>query len=137
MLFYFLLLFTVTKDISHPLTQFRLFQPWMSIMIIGFGIQTGLFFLIRKGYPISVFHKRQSATSTRAGATVSGMSMVACCAHHLVDVIPIIGFSGAMLFLTEYQKEFIIAGVATNLFGILYMIWIANNKIALKGNPTL
>ena len=48
--FYFLLLFAITGDINHPLSQFMLFQPWMSLLIIGFGIQMGLFWMVRNRF---------------------------------------------------------------------------------------
>lgn len=53
---------------------------------------------------------------------VSAGSMVACCAHHVVDILPIIGLSAAALFLAEYQQFFMMLGVAGNLIGIVYML---------------
>lgn len=39
--------------------------------------------------------------------------MVACCAHHLADLVPVIGVSGAAAFLTEWRTEFML-----NAFGV-------------------
>jgi hypothetical protein len=44
--------------------------------------------------------------------------MVACCAHHLTDVLPLLGLSAAAAFLAEYRIPFMLAGLATNLIGI-------------------
>lgn len=52
---------------------------------------------------------------------------------HAVDVLPILGVSGAALFLTEYQREFLMIGVFANAIGILYMSWL----IVGKQNPKL
>lgn len=128
--FYYLLLFAVTRDPYHPFTQFALYQPWMSLLIIGFGIQSGLYWLMKKGVR---FNFRQSDANVTAGASaaVSGTAMVACCAHHVADLVPILGLSGAALFFTEYQQQFLILGVATNFFGITFMLW------HLFGKPSL
>ena len=48
-LFYYLVLFLFTKDALYPLRQFLVFQPWMSLLILGFGIQWALFARLRQG----------------------------------------------------------------------------------------
>lgn len=129
-LFYYIVLYLVTKDPAHPINQMKLYQPWMSLLILGFGIQTGLYYLLRKGvrFRISRGDKREAGAITGTGATVSGVSMAACCAHHIVDVLPVLGISGAALFLTEYQKELLMIGVLVNVLGILYMFWVFTGK---------
>jgi len=116
--FYYIILFIVTGDPIHPFNQFKLFQPWMSLLIIGFGIQFGLFWLLRKGYQF---------VAGSSGA-VSGLAMVACCAHHVLDVLPILGFSAAAIFLSQYQEQFLIFGVIVNIIGILIMLWFLKSK---------
>lgn len=127
-LFYYLILFVVTKDFGHPLYQFKLYQPWMSILIVGFGIQVGLYFLLKRGFRLNINQKKETKLAAGAGGTMSGVSMAACCAHHIADVTPILGLTGAAVFLTEYQKELLILGVAANLIGVVYMLWIIAGK---------
>ena len=62
-----------------------------------------------------------------SGAT-SGTAMIACCAHHLADVLPILGLSGASIFLTQYQKPFLALGLSINLFGIAYILYILQKQ---------
>lgn len=128
--FYYLTLLAVTKDPTHPLTQMKLYQPWMSLLIVGFGIQVGFYSLLRNGVQIRLNSQesKEAKVVTGAGAAVSGVSMAACCAHHVVELLPILGVSGAALFLTEYQKELLIVGVIANLFGIVFMIWMLLGK---------
>lgn len=126
--FYYLLLFVVTGDPSHPLTQFLLSQPWMSLLIVGFGIQMGLFWLMRKGIQFNLQEKKDSKMAAGTSTAVSGMAMVACCAHHLVDLLPILGLSAAALFLSEYQKQLLIFGVIANIIGIAMMLWFITGK---------
>ena len=127
-LFYYLMLMAVTKDSGHPLDQFMLYQPWMSILIIGFGLQVGIYLLLRRGFRLNLNQRKETKLATGAGGAMSGVSMAACCAHHIADVAPILGLTGAAVFLTEYQKEFLILGVVANLIGIGYMAWLIVGK---------
>ena len=93
-------------------------------LIIGFGIQVGLFFSIKHAA------RTIGMTSTVSGTgAVSGGSMVACCSHFLVNLIPFIGFSGAALFLIKYQKLFLVIGIVSNIIGISVMM---NHKQKMK-----
>ena len=69
----------------------------MTLLIVGFGVQIGMFVNTRiliKARSIS------GATSAAAGAgSVSAGSMVACCMHHITDVLPILGISAFAVFL--------------------------------------
>lgn len=130
--FYYLLLFAITGDPSHPLSQFILLQPWMSLLITGFGVQFGLFWLLRKGYHFSLNEKHDVQITTGTSTAVSGMAMVACCAHHLVDLLPILGLSAAALFVPEYQEQLLIFGVVANVIGIAMMLWFITGKVTPK-----
>jgi hypothetical protein len=44
--------------------------------------------------------------------------MVACCAHHATDVLPLVGLSAAATFLAEYLILFMLVGLTMNLVGI-------------------
>ena len=48
--------------------------------------------------------------------------MVACCMHHITDILPILGVSAASLFFIKYQSFFLAIGVASNLVGITVML---------------
>ena len=126
--FYYFLLFVITKDPVHPFTQFKLFQPWMSLLISGFGVQMGLFWLMKNGVQFSLQEKQDSKMAVGTGTAVSGLAMVACCAHHAVDLLPILGLSAATLLLSEYQKELLIFGVFANLIGVVMMFWFIMGK---------
>src|SRR4030065_442817 len=59
-----------------------------------------------------------------AGGTTSTIAMVACCAHHVADVLPILGLTAAATFLAQYRIVFMLVGLGTTLLGILIMIFI-------------
>lgn len=61
---------------------------------------------------------RAAAVSVGAGAGVSGTGMLACCAHHAVELAPLAGFSGAATFLTKVQPPLMAGGVALNVVAV-------------------
>ena len=90
----------------------------------SFGIQAALDSILR-------FRLFVSATSTAQAGAVMGTSggtsvmvMVACCLHHVTDVLPVLGLSAAATFLTRYQRPFMLASLGVNLIGILVMLVI-------------
>jgi len=90
-------------------------------IVVGFGIQVGLFVYVRNGLRL----RRETGSAKAlggAGTGTSTVSMVACCAHHLTDVMPILGLSGAALFLNEYRAPLMVLGIITNAIGIAVMV---------------
>jgi hypothetical protein len=55
---------------------------------------------------------------------MSTAAMVACCAHHVTDVLPILGLTAAATFLAEYRIAFMLVGLGTTLVGIIIMLVI-------------
>src|SRR5215212_9002115 len=96
---------------------------WYVVPIwLTFGIQAALY---------SILHFHLFIPSTPAGhsaalmGTSSGTSvtaMVACCIHHVTDVLPVLGLSAAATFLTRYQRPFMLLGLGMNVIGILIML---------------
>ncbi len=87
----------------------------------GFGTQIGLYTSIRH---------TAALTGTVAGTGgISAGSMVACCSHFLLNIIPLIGFSGLAVFLMKYQPLFLGVGIISNVAGIGIMI---NHKNKMK-----
>jgi hypothetical protein len=81
----------------------------------GFGVQMGLYTYLK-----TVIHAAARGTGALAGAGggTSTAAMVACCAHHVTDVLPLLGLSAAATFLAEYRIPFMVVGLITNLIGI-------------------
>jgi len=59
---------------------------------------------------------------TSGGTSVT--AMVACCIHHVTDVLPVLGLSAAATFLTRYQHPFLLVGLGMNTVGILVMLTV-------------
>ncbi|MFQ5614859.1 MAG: hypothetical protein ACE5GO_00085 [Anaerolineales bacterium] len=83
-----------------------------------------LYTILKKRLFIPVADTGPSGKLTRAGGTTSTLAMVACCAHHVTDVLPILGLSAAATFLAEYQTLFMLVGLGTTLVGIAVMLII-------------
>lgn len=113
---------------------------WIVIpIILGFGVQAGLYTILKKGLFLPVASMGASGTMTGAGGATSTLAMVACCAHHVTDVLPILGLTAAAAFLADYQIYFMILGLGTTIIGIIVMLVIlyrarrkAREHIALK-----
>lgn len=120
-LFYFFVMGFTSRSWSTTIAQFRQLWFWMILLSTGFGTQIGLFVHLRK--IIDEQHKiTGSKAITAASTTTSGTAMIACCAHHLTEILPIVGLSGLAVFFTQYQIPLIILGIGMNIFGIVYML---------------
>lgn len=124
---FYLILLSIANSPQHAIEQFYSMWYWILILASGFGIQITLYSYIK--YSINESIKGTKAEVIASGGISTG-SMIACCAHHLVDVLPILGLSAASLFLLKYQIPFIILGIASNIAGITMMLnIIQKNKI--------
>jgi len=117
---YFLIL-SLANSVVHAWQQFILLWPWMSVLIIGFGLQVGMFIYLHQ-YKKSVQNVTGTTTAVAATGGVSAGSMVACCLHHVADVLPILGLSAAAVFLSRYQSFFLGFGIVSNLVGITFIL---------------
>ena len=93
-------------------------------IVLGFGVQMALYTILKKRLFIPVAHPGPSGALTGAGGTTSTLAMVACCAHHVTDVLPVLGLTAAATFLAEYQTLFMLVGLGTTLTGIAVMLFI-------------
>lgn len=93
-------------------------------IILGFGIQMALYTILKKRLFVPVTSVGPSGALTGAGGATSTAAMVACCAHHVTDVLPILGLTAAATFLAEYQTLFMLVGLGTTIVGIIVMLFI-------------
>lgn len=107
---YFSLL-SILQSPAHAIEQFAARWYFMLPLVVGFGIQVGLFVKLRQG-----------GGCVAATGGVSVASMAACCAHHVADILPFLGLSAAAIFLSKYQTFFLVLGVASNLVGTAFML---------------
>jgi Cu+-exporting ATPase len=100
---------------TTPIYQFQYRWYFILPLIIGFGIQTGLF------HAIHLLSKRGGGGTMAASGSVSATAMLGCCSHNLVTLLPILGASGAAVFLSAYQKQIFLISIAFVIAGVIYM----------------
>jgi hypothetical protein len=117
LLLFYLGTITLAQDWRHALQQLGEDAWFVGTITAGFGTQVGLFIYLR------ALHTRAAAKGVVASTATSGTAMLACCAHHLAEVLPVVGLSGAAVFLDAYKVPLLWAGIAMNFAGIAYLLW--------------
>ena len=98
--------------------QFSTYWYFIVSLAIGFGIQIALYHSIK-----SLVHKGQGMGKVVGiSGTTSTAAMISCCAHYLVNLIPILGVTGIATLTTQYQVKLFWVGLAFNIVDILYMV---------------
>ncbi len=122
---FYISVLTIFQSYGFALSEFKRLWIWLVPLAIGFGTQIGLYTSIKHDAIVN----RGMATS----GTISGGSMVACCSHYLLNIIPLIGITGLSAFtsfLMTYQKAFFSIGIASSIIGIVFML---NHKKNMEG----
>ncbi len=113
---YFLVL-TLVSGWEFARTQFVAFWYFVVALAAGFGIQIGLYSFLRR---VTRHTDASGKVVTVSGATSTG-AMISCCAHYLTNVLPVLGATGVVALVAQYQTELFWVGLAFNLAGILYV----------------
>ena len=102
-----------------------IYNRWYVLPIwAGFGIQAALYSILRFRLFIPTTTPARSGAMMGASGGTSTAAMVACCLHHVTDVLPILGLSAAATFVTRYQRPFMLVGLGMNIIGIIAMFVI-------------
>lgn len=113
---------SVLQSPSHAVEQLTLDGVWVGLVALGFGIQIGLYVYLR--LIINAMKLVGATAMTGAGTGTSTLGMIACCAHHVTDIAPLLGLTGAsglsgvVTFLGEWKIPFILFGLLVNVVGI-------------------
>lgn len=110
---------SAANSLEHAVSEFLRLWYWMVPLVSGFALQVGLFTYARGAAHAD--HGLQGKGVVASGGA-STISMAACCAHHVTDVLPLFGLASAGLFLSTYQNLFLLVGIVSNALGILYLL---------------
>lgn len=102
---------------------------------ITFGVQAALYSILRFRLFISTTSPHHTGALMGTSGGTSTAAMVACCIHHVTDVLPVLGLSAAATFLTRYQRPFMLFGLGMNIVGILVMLTVLYREYR-KINPS-
>ena len=93
-------------------------------IVLGFGIQMSLYVILKKRLFVPVATIGPSSIVAGASGATSTVAMVACCLHHVTDVLPILGLTAATTFLAEYRIAFMLSGLSMTWIGVGVMLTI-------------
>ena len=99
-------LISLAQGWDHALQQFEQDRPFVLLLAAGFGVQASLYMRLRAR------HARAAAggASMAASGGTSTAAMLACCAHHLTEILPILGRLGAGRVSRDLQDAPAVAG---------------------------
>lgn len=117
----YLTVVTIAQGWQHA-TELLWGDRWLvGVIAAGFGVQIALF--VRLRLMQRLYGERDlSGRLTAAGTGTSSVAMLACCAHHVTDLAPIIGLSAAATLLNQYRIPFMMLGIGVNLLGIILVM---------------
>ncbi|MEK7247698.1 MAG: hypothetical protein AAB092_04415, partial [Chloroflexota bacterium] len=93
----YLVLVTWAQGYGHARELLWNDRYFVGAIAAGFGRQVGLFVYLRR--LLSLRARGSAGAATAAGTGTSTAAMLACCAPHLTDAMPLLGLSGAAIFL--------------------------------------
>ena len=123
---YFMVL-ALVSGWSFTLEQFGNYWYFIVSLAVGFGIQIGLYQYLK----VLVHSGQGMGKVVGVSGTTSTASMVSCCAHYLINLVPILGVTGLATFVAQYQIKIFWVGLAFNIFGIFF---ISNKIIKFKNS---
>lgn len=106
------------SGMGFALDQFAKFWYFIVALALGFGIQVGLYTCLKN---LAGRHGASSKVVAVSGTT-STAAMVSCCSHYLVNILPVVGVTGFLTVVAEYQIELFWVGLVFNAAGILYIL---------------
>lgn len=113
---------------QHAWSQFEQDSLFVVPILVGFGLQVGLYVTLRWRLYLPPADAGTSTALTGAGGGTSAAAMVACCAHHVTDVLPVLGLTAATSFLAQYREVFMVVGLTTTLAGSAYMLRVLRRE---------
>src|SRR3989338_9872820 len=108
---------TLVSGWNFAQVQFAAYWYFIVSLVVGFGIQIALYQYIK-----ALVHSGQGMGKVvGVSGTTSTAAMISCCAHYLVNILPVLGVSAFASFVGAYQVELFWIGILSNLVGIGYM----------------
>ena len=111
---------TLFEDFNFAISQFKSLWYWLVPLATGFGTQIGLMTSLNNA-------------CAKTTSSISGGSMILCCSHFILNILPITGLAGAAMFLMTYQKWIFGVGIISNFIGISLVI---NHKRKMTGKKS-
>ena len=114
--FYVGVVWAGSGSFNHLVDQAGRDWYYLALIMGGFAVQVALVSELRRRHRLQ--HTAALAGGAGMGASTAGM--VACCAHHIAELAPFIGATGAATFLIEHRIPFMIVGIGINIIGVAF-----------------
>lgn len=98
-------------------TQFASFWYFIVTLAAGFGMQIALYARLRQ----VAHHGDASGKVVAVSGGTSTAAMISCCTHYLANVLPVLGATGVVALVAQYQSELFWVGLVFNLAGVMYV----------------
>ena len=110
-------LLTAVSGWGFALDQLATYSYFILALAVGFGLQIGLYTRLKH----VVAGVGADRTVVAASGTTSTAAMVSCCAHYLTNILPVVGASGLVALVGQYQVELFWLGLAANGAGTAFV----------------
>lgn len=112
---------TAVSGWTLAVQQFINSRYFVISLAVGFGIQVGLYTYLRQSIAQINASINASGKVVAVSGTTSATAMVACCAHYLVNIAPLMGLAGALSIIGQYQRQLFWVGIWLNLISLIYL----------------
>lgn len=116
MLAVYLGIITLLQNWEHAVQQLAEDRWYIAVIALGFGAQVGLFNYLH------ALHAQVTSGPVAASTGTSTVAMLACCAHHVTDVLPLLGVAGVVAALDLYKTPLLRLGIGLNTVGVVYLV---------------
>ncbi len=98
--------------------QFGDYWYYLISLAVGFGVQISLYVYLKN----VVHHSHGTGKAIAVSGTTSTVAMISCCAHYLVTIGPVLGLTGVISVIAQYQIELFWVGLLFNAGGIVFIV---------------
>jgi len=111
------LVLMLVSGVEFLRSQFAQYWYFVAALAAGFGAQVGLYTRLRQ----VTRHDRGSGKVVAVSGGTSTAAMISCCAHYVANVLPVLGATGVVALVAQYQTELFWLGLAFSLAGVVYV----------------
>lgn len=105
------------NSVETYLSELQRIGIWILLINVAYALQVNLFIYAKK-FQLRVMNSKV----VNANMATSTGSMVLCCLHHFVEVIPFLGITAFSVYLVKYQEYLLAMALISNFVGIYLML---------------
>lgn len=117
LLAFYLGLLTAVSGWGFTRDQLATYWYFIVALAAGFGLQIGLYTRLKQVVGAPGPHR----TVVAASGTTSTAAMVSCCAHYLTNILPVVGASGLVALVSQYQVGLFWLGLVASAAGTTFV----------------